>query len=171
MFCRKLGILSAVIFGVIIGAQGVGAETARKPIPTLLIKGEIVEMDTSDTSSIQMVLQDRYEFQTPLFLDKTATITQGETELGISQLREGLEVEVEYNFDVNTAKRHVVSIQLTEEVPVNLTQPDADMESSPEPPPAPPVVMSAPEPAVEQTSMDEPDSEPAPESETAEPQS
>ncbi len=153
MLGRKFGV-SLAIFALsftAVSSQSY-AESARKPIPTLLIKGEIMALDTSDVSSIQLKLRDRYGFETPLYLNKSTRISQGNVDLGTSQLREGQEVEVQYNFDVNTAKRHAVSVALTDELPVTVTAPTTDV-VVPEPVEvkAPPVVMSAPEPVVPET--------------------
>ena len=83
-----------------------------KALPTLLIKGEIVSVDTSDPTVTLLKVKDRYGFETPIYLAQETKITQGETALTPANLANGAAVEVEYNFDVNTAKRHAVSVKL-----------------------------------------------------------
>lgn len=86
------------------------AEEGPKALPTLLIKGEVVSLDTNDPSATLLKVKDRYGFETPIFLTGETTIARGETVQDVSSLSEGTPVEVEYNFDVNTAKRHAVSV-------------------------------------------------------------
>jgi len=78
----------------------------------LLIKGEVVSLDSSDAAAPLLKVKDRYGFETPIYLMATTKIAQGETALDASTLTSGATVEVEYNFDVNTAKRHAVSVKL-----------------------------------------------------------
>ena len=96
------------------------AEESTKPLPTLLIKGEVVAVDTSDPSATLLKVKDRYGFETPILLTSATKITQGETDVQAGNIAAGTPVEVEYNFDVNTAKRHAVSVKLT--VPAEAAQ-------------------------------------------------
>lgn len=86
-------------------------------LPTLLIKGEVVSVDTVDTA-ILLKVKDRYGFETPIYLKEDTVITQGETESDESSIVTGSDVEVEYNFDVNTAKRHAVTVKMPALEPV-----------------------------------------------------
>src|SRR3989338_8424600 len=159
-------------------AGGVAASSARaedgiKALPTLLIKGEVVSLDTTDPSAELLKVKDRYGFETPIFLTSETKITQGDAPLGASSLAAGTAVEVEYNFDVNTAKRHAVSVK----VPVPAAEPAApEAPAAPaaeEPAPAEPVLAepapmaepAAPEapaaPAAEEPVPVEPESAPA----------
>lgn len=96
-------------------------------LPTLLIKGEVVSIDMVDTATLLKV-KDRYGFETPIYLKEDTAITQGETELEKSSIVTGTEVEVEYNFDVNTAKRHAVTVKIPELEPV--VDENADLDQS-----------------------------------------
>ena len=93
------------------------AEGESKALPTLLIKGEIVSVDTGDPAATLIKVKDRYGFETPIFLKAETKITQGETTLNAGALSSGNTVEVEYNFDVNTAKRHAVSVKVATAAP------------------------------------------------------
>lgn len=93
-------------------ASTVGAEQAGKTLPTLLIKGEVVALDTSDPSATLLKVKDRYGFETPIYLTPQTKVTQGEASAEMAAVATGASVEVEYNFDVNTAKRHAVSVKL-----------------------------------------------------------
>ena len=88
------------------------AEPDAKALPTLLIKGEVVSLEASDPAAPILKVKDRYGFETPIFLGEATTIMQGDAALTSSDLTAGAPVEVEYNFDVNTAKRHAVSVKL-----------------------------------------------------------
>ena len=158
-------------------AGGVAASSARaedgiKALPTLLIKGEVVSLDTTDPSAELLKVKDRYGFETPIFLTSETKITQGDAPLGASSLAAGTAVEVEYNFDVNTAKRHAVSVK----VPAPVAEPAAS-ETLPapaveEPAPAEPAAPEAPAaPAAEEPAPAEPVlAEPAPMAEPAAPE-
>ncbi len=89
------------------------AEDGIKALPTLLVKGEVVSVDTSDPSATLLKVKDRYGFETPIYLDPQTVMSQGGTPRAVADLSSGTPVEVEYNFDVNTAKRHAVTVQLT----------------------------------------------------------
>lgn len=119
------------------------AEEAAKALPTLLIKGEVVSVDSNDPSAVLLKVKDRYGFETPIFLTKETKINQGDATLNVANLATGTAVEVEYNFDVNTAKRHAVSVKVAAPTPT------AAVPAAPTPSPAPaaspaPVVPSAP---------------------------
>lgn len=88
------------------------AEADVKALPTLLIKGEVVSLEASDVAAPILKVKDRYGFETPIFLGEATKIMQGDVALTSSDLTAGAPVEVEYNFDVNTAKRHAVSVKL-----------------------------------------------------------
>ena len=102
--------------GVALAAGFVGnasaAEEGVKALPTLLIKGEVVSLDTNDPSVNLLTVKDRYGFETPIYLSSEAKLTKGEAAVDVAQLTPGTPVEVEYNFDVNTAKRHAVSVKI-----------------------------------------------------------
>lgn len=88
------------------------AEEEVKTLPTLLIKGEVVSVDTNDPAATLLKVKDRYGFETPIFLTPETKIASGESAIPATNLATGTAVEVEYNFDVNTAKRHAVSVKM-----------------------------------------------------------
>ena len=108
--------LARVALGVVLGsglsAAGAFAEEGAKALPTLLIKGEVVSLDTNDPAATLLKVKDRYGFETPIFVTPETKVAQGEAAQDISSLTAGTSVEVEYNFDVNTAKRHAVSVKV-----------------------------------------------------------
>lgn len=109
--------LVRLVLGVALVAGGlrvssVLAQTEGKTLPTLLIKGDVVALDTNDPSAALLKVKDRYGFETPIFLTPETKILQGEEPVTAASLTEGTAVEVEYNFDINTAKRHAVSVKL-----------------------------------------------------------
>lgn len=128
-------------------AGGVAVETARaqdaaKALPTLLIKGEVVSVDTANPGGPLLKVKDRYGFETPIYLAQETKITQGGTELKPDALSGGTPVEVEYNFDINTAKRHAVSVTVSApaasaSAPAAMPAPAAQPEASTPPPAAP----------------------------------
>ena len=120
--------IGLALAGAVCGVA-VGAEDGIKTLPTLLIKGEVVSVDASDPSANLLTVKDRYGFETPILLTPETKIAQGTAEVNAGQLSAGTAVEVEYNFDVNTAKRHAVSVKLPSPAAAE--------------PPAPPVEMSA----------------------------
>ena len=126
------------------------AEGEVKALPTLLIKGEVVSLDTNDPAATLLKVKDRYGFETPIYLTTETKVAQGDTTLNASNLTAGTQVEVEYNFDVNTAKRHAVSVKVA--VP---TPPQA----AAAPAAAPAEAMSTPPPAAEPAAA--PDATPA----------
>ena len=105
-----LGLLVAGLLPV--SALRAAEETSAKPLPVLLIKGEVVSMDTNDPTVSLLKVKDRYGFETPIYVTPEAKISQGGDSMAISNLTTGSMVDVEYNFDVNTAKRHAVSVKL-----------------------------------------------------------
>lgn len=101
-----------VVLGGLAPSTAVFAEEAAKSLPTLLIKGEVVSVDTTDPAATLLKVKDRYGFETPIFLTQETKITQGDAAVAASVLTGGTAVEVEYNFDINTAKRHAVSVKV-----------------------------------------------------------
>ena len=90
-----------------------GAEESAKALPTLLIKGEVVSLDTNDPSAVLLKVKDRYGFETPIYLAPQTKIAKGDQTLAAADLKPGTAVEVEYNFDINTAKRQAASVKLS----------------------------------------------------------
>ena len=90
-----------------------GAKESAKVLPTLLIKGEVVSVDSNDPNATLLKVKDRYGFETPIYLTPETKITQGDATQTVASLTPGTAAEVEYNFDVNTAKRHAVTVKLT----------------------------------------------------------
>ena len=88
------------------------AEEGAKALPTLLIKGEVVSLDANDPTANLLKVKDRYGFETPIFLTPDTKVTQGDAPFTVANLAAGTMVEVEYNFDINTAKRHAVSVKV-----------------------------------------------------------
>lgn len=105
-------LLLAGVLASALPALAVRAEGEAKALPTLVIKGEVVSVDSSDPSAVLLKVKDRYGFETPIYLKADTKIAQGDSPIAVSNLTSGNEVEVEYNFDVNTAKRHAVSVKL-----------------------------------------------------------
>ena len=103
-----LGIVLAS--GVV--APAVYAEDEVKSLPTLLVKGEVVSLDTSDPAANLLKVKDRYGFETQIYLTPETKISQGDAAATVASLTASSAVEVEYNFDINTAKRHAVSVKL-----------------------------------------------------------
>ncbi len=133
-----------LVIGVALVAGGlrvssVLAQTEGKTLPTLPIKGDVVTLDANDPSAALLKVKDRYGFETPIFLTPETKILQGEESVTAASLTEGTAVEVEYNFDINTAKRHAVSVTLPVPPEVVAEETVADV-------PAP---VSAEEPAAE----------------------
>ncbi len=136
--------LVRLVIGVALVAGGlrvssVLAQTEGKTLPTLLIKGDVVAIDTNDPAAALLKVKDRYGFETPIFLTPETKIMQGEESVTAASLTKGTAVEVEYNFDINTAKRHAVSVTLPIPPEVVVEEAGADV-------PAP---VSAEEPAAE----------------------
>ena len=87
-------------------------ESVQKTLPTLLIKGEVVSVDTTDVAATLLKVKDRYGFETPIYLTQDTKVARGSQTLAVANLTPGTAVEVEYNFDINTAKRHAVRVEL-----------------------------------------------------------
>ena len=108
--------LARVVFATVLAAglpiAGASAEDGIKTLPTLLIKGEVVSLDTTDPAANLLKVKDRYGFETPIFLTSETKIARGTETAAANALTAGTPVEVEYNFDVNTAKRHAVSVKV-----------------------------------------------------------
>ena len=103
------------------------AQTEGKTLPTLLIKGDVVALDSNDPSAALLKVKDRSGFETPIFLTPETKILQGEESVTVASLTEGTAVEVEYNFDINTAKRHAVSVKLPAPPEVQVEEVVADV--------------------------------------------
>ena len=117
-----------------------------KPLPTLSIKGEVVSLDTTDPAATLLKVKDRYGFETPIYLTQETKMRQGDATLNVASLSTGAAIEVEYNFDINTAKRHAVSVRLSVPVPAEPAPPAAAV-PAPAAPAAPqdaPAAASAP---------------------------
>ena len=152
-------VLSRVVLGIIltggVSASALAAEEASKPLPVLLIKGEIVSLDTNDPAAALLKVKDRYGFETPIYVTPEAKIAQGETTVPITSLTTGTSVDVEYNFDVNTDKRHAVSVKLAASVP-------APTQAAAAPAPAAPAAEMAAPAAAGPSAVVSPVSPPAP---------
>jgi hypothetical protein len=94
-----------------VAQESVPEEEART-LPTLLIKGEVVSLDAEHAEAPLVTVKDRYGFETPIFLTGKTLFYQGDAETSQDGLQTGAEVEVEYNFDINTAKRYAVVVRM-----------------------------------------------------------
>ena len=146
MRCALGAILAGGVSVAAVFAAEEGVKDTAKVLPTLLIKGEVVSVDSNDPNATLLKVKDRYGFETPIYLTPETKITQGDATQNVSSLTPGTSTEVEYNFDVNTAKRHAVSVKLT--VPTSSAQAPAGATSTP---PAP-VAAAQPTPAATQPS-------------------
>ena len=155
---RMLALAGLVVFGLSATAQ---AEEPAKALPTLLIKGEVVSVDNADPQAVLVKVRDRYGFETPIFVSSDSKVTQGDAPAQIAAVAAGSGVEVEYNFDVNTAKRHAVSVKLT--------QAKTSASAAPAVEPAAAAAPAATQPAVEATPAAAPASESTPASTDAAP--
>jgi hypothetical protein len=108
-------VAAALVSGVL--SPVASAETGAKVLPTLLIKGEVVSVDTADPAATLLKVKDRYGFETPIYVTAETQISQGSQSLALANVSTGAAVEVEYNFDVNTAKRHAVTVKLASAEP------------------------------------------------------
>ena len=133
-FGLAMAVAAALPFG-----QLFAAEEASKALPTLLIKGEVVSLDTNDPAANLLKVKDRYGFETPIFLTSETKVTKADAPFTAANLSAGTTVEVEYNFDINTAKRHAVSVK------VNAPAAPAAAPAAPVPVPAEPQA-AAPQP-------------------------
>ena len=102
-----------------------GTATGAKPLPVLLIKGEVVSLDANDPAATLLKVKDRYGFETPIYVTLEAKVTQGDKAIPLTSLTAGTTVDVEYNFDVNTAKRHAVSVKVAQAPAVTTAQASA----------------------------------------------
>jgi len=119
------------------------AQEAQKALPTLLIKGEVVSVDTTDPAASLLRVKDRYGFETPIYLTQDTKIAQGDQALTAATLTAGSAVEVEYNFDINTAKRHAVSVKVSGPAAATTASPAAPEASVPTPSPEPAAAPAA----------------------------
>jgi len=108
--------LSLMVLAVLIAGFGASraaaAQEDARTLPTLLIKGEVISLDVHDAGGTLIKVKDRYGFETPIYVTAQTKFFQGETEVLKDKLAEGQEAEVEYSFDINTAKRFAVSMKL-----------------------------------------------------------
>jgi hypothetical protein len=104
-------MMTAILMGTL-PLSGRCAEGKSAALPTLLIKGEVISLDTTDPSAALLKVKDRYGFETPIILTPETTVSRGESPATMSDVQSGATVEVEYNFDINTARRHAVSVTL-----------------------------------------------------------
>ena len=124
------------------------AEESQKALPTLLIKGEVVSVDTTDPAAALLKVKDRYGFETPIYLTQDTALRQGEHTLTIADLAGGTPVEVEYNFDINTAKCHAVNVSVSKPAETPAAPAEAPAASSaPAQESAPSADTAAPAPA------------------------
>ena len=154
----------AVAVGGLLAVPVVSAEEPARAIPTLLIKGEVVTVDRNDPAAPLLKVKDRYGFETPIYLTSETKVTQGDQASTVESLNQGASVEVEYNFDINTAKRHAVSVKLSApSTPAASTEPAAPIAVAPATSmPAMPDAMAAPAAAAPASSAPATPSEPAP---------
>ena len=161
------GMVAVAACGVL-AAPIVSAEEPARAIPTLLIKGEVVTVDKTDPAAPLLKVKDRYGFETPIYLTSDTKVTQGDQASTVESLNQGASVEVEYNFDINTAKRHAVSVKLSApSTPAASTEPAAPTAAAPATSmPAMPDAMAAPAAAAPAASAPATPSEPAPANES-----
>ena len=145
----KATVIRWVLGFALAGGLPMSAVSAEggKTLPTLMIKGEVVSLDTNDPAANLLKVKDRYGFETPIFLTPETKITQGEATQPVSSLSVGTSVEVEYNFDVNTAKRHAVSVKVA-----SAAAPAAETATTPQAASAPETATPAVVPASEAAS-------------------
>lgn len=105
-------VVAAVVGASSVSAFGAQEPTPQKTLPTLLIKGDVVSVDTTDAAATLLKVKDRYGFETPIYLTQETKVGQGSQTLAVANLTPGTAVEVEYNFDINTAKRHAVRVEV-----------------------------------------------------------
>ena len=155
--------MAVALVGAVV-APGVRAEDAAgvaKPLPTLRIKGKVESVAKDDPAAVLLKVTDRYGFQTPIYVSSDTQIMKGQTAATLDDVKTGDAVEVEYNFDINTAKRHgkKIGIESTETAstpavdmaPVSAAVPATATEAAPAAPEAPaaaaPEAPAATEPA------------------------
>ena len=110
LIARWMALASIIVTGF---SPVAGAQEGSKALPTLLIKGEIVSVEQTDPAAPLLKVKDRYGFETPIYLGEETKIARADQALAAADLTQGLAVEVEYNFDINTAKRHAVNVKVT----------------------------------------------------------
>ena len=162
---NKMRLAVAVALAGMSVAPAVWAEESmKKALPTLLIKGEVVSADTTDPAATLLKVKDRYGFETPIYLAQETKILQGDASMNVSNLIAGTAVEVEYNFDINTAKRHAVSVKLAAPAAAEpAAAPASPAEGTPAPAAAPEMTAPMAEPAPEMPAEVAPESdEPSP---------
>lgn len=115
IICGRMALGLILMGGALVSTSA--AEESARALPVLQIKGEVVSLDANDPTVALLKVKDRYGFETPIYVTAEAKITQGETAVQIASITSGTSVEVEYNFDVNTAKRHAVSVKLAALLP------------------------------------------------------
>jgi len=157
----------AVGVALAVGAAGAAvfaAEESTTALPTLLIKGEVVSLDTSDPAAKLLTVKDRYGFETPIYLTQEAHVMKGGETFDLANLGTGMPVEVEYNFDINTAKRHAVNVKLivpAESAPASAAPAEAPVEPPAEAAAAVDVVAPSVEPAAAPETVDQPAASPS----------
>ena len=120
----RCGMMAVAACGVLAAPIVAAVEPAR--VPVLLIKGDVVSVDKTDPAAPLLKVKDRYGFETPIFITSETKVTQGDQAATVDSLNQGASVEVEYNFDINTAKRHAVSVKLSApSAPAASTEPAA----------------------------------------------
>ncbi len=131
-------VLRGIVAVVACGMLAVPIVSAEEPaqqqhaLPTLLIKGDVVGVDKTDPAAPLLKVKDRYGFETPIYLTSDTKVTQGDQAATVESLNQGAAVEVEYNFDINTAKRHAVSVKLSApSAPAASTEPVAPAAAAP----------------------------------------
>ena len=135
----------AVAAAVALVAKPAFSEGEGKALPTLLIKGEVVSVDANDPNGTLLKVKDRYGFETPIFLTAETKVMQGDAASTVSSVAPGVPVEVEYNFDVNTAKRHAVAVKVAPAAPAAPAESAAPAAAAPAMPEAAPAASAAPE--------------------------
>src|SRR3989338_10468863 len=130
MKCRSRLAVGAVLAVGLAGGVLFAAEETTTALPTLLIKGEVVSLDASDPAAKLLTVKDRYGFETPIYLTQDAQVSKGEEPFDMANLATGTAIEVEYNFDINTAKRHAVNVKVA--MPAAVEQPAAAAPAMPE---------------------------------------
>ena len=151
MKALALRIALGFALGVVL-TPSVQAQQSTKALPTLLIKGDIVSLDQTDPAATLLTVKDRYGFETPIYLSAETALSRGEQAVDMGTLNAGTTVEVEYNFDVNTAKRHAVTVKVAEPAAEAApAEPAAEVpaaDAMPEPPAATETAPEEPAPAV-----------------------
>ncbi|MBI4003674.1 MAG: hypothetical protein HY353_01515 [Candidatus Omnitrophica bacterium] len=161
--------VSRIAVGVALAVGAVGqaafaAEEGTTALPTLLIKGEVVSLDASDPAGKLLTVKDRYGFETPIYLTQDAHVMKGGETFDLANLGTGMPVEVEYNFDINTAKRHAVNVKVivpAEAAPAVPAPVEAPAASPAEPAAAVDVMAPPAEPAAAPETVDQPAASPS----------